>query len=169
MKRSQLNILLLQHFNNSEELIFQLYDEIFKCYTLEINNHKKSGKHSQAAQKEELINQIDKQIKNVHRTFSQNNPSTISTKTTIIWLKFNNVNDEMIIKTKNLFENIVSSFLIFDDPQECYSDVLCTDSVFLIIDDNYKEMSIATFQTLDNIKQIYRYNQSETKNEILFD
>jgi hypothetical protein len=73
----------------------------------------------------------------------------------------------MIIKTKNLFENIVSSFLIFDDPQECYSDVLCTDSVFLIIDDNYKEMSIATFQTLDNIKQIYRYNQSETKNEIL--
>jgi hypothetical protein len=58
-----LNILLLQHFNNSEELIFQLYDEIFKCYTLEINNHKKSGEHSQAAQKEELINQIDKQIK----------------------------------------------------------------------------------------------------------
>jgi hypothetical protein len=156
----------LGHFNKSEDLIFQLADQLYQCYIWEVDDDQRSGRNSQAIQKKEFANQIHKQLKEVYK----NNPSTISIKTTIIWLKFNDNNDQIIRNTKSLFENIVSSFLIFDDREECFSHI-CTDefnhSVFIIIDDNYKDMSIATLPNLNNVKKIYRYDSiKETKNGI---
>lgn len=118
------------------------------------------------------INPIHKQLKEIYRTFSRNNQTSISIKTTIIWFKFNDNNDKIITNTQKLFENLVSSFLIFDDCEECYSHI-CMDgfnhSVFLIIDDNYQERSIATLQTLNNIKQFYRSNQSGVRFKLTYD
>jgi hypothetical protein len=159
----------LGHYNDSKDFIFQLSDELLECYTREVKDHLRSDEICQATQKKELVNRIPKELKKVHRTFSQNDQTSICTETTIIWLKFNNNNDQIIIETENSFKNIVSSFMIFDDCEECFGH-LCTDglnhSVFLIIDNNYQEKSLATLQTLNNIKKMFRYNQLPSTKEI---
>jgi hypothetical protein len=146
-----------KHFNNAEDFIFELADEFYRCYISEMKDDIDPSK---------LTNPIHKQLKEVYRKFSRNNQRSISTETTIIWLKFNNKDDQMITNTQKLFKNIVSSFLIIDDCQECYGH-LCTDefnhSVFLIIDDNYQEKCLATLQTLENIKKMYRYDSIKEK------
>jgi hypothetical protein len=160
------------YFHNSEDFIFELADELYRCYMWEVNNDRRSGNTLASTYKNELANQIHKQLKEIHRTSSTNNQSIISTETIIIWLKFNNKNDQIITNTRILFENIVSSFIIFDDCEECFGH-LCTDefnhSVFLIIDDNYKDINLATLQALENIKQIYRYDQSGIRLRLTYD
>jgi hypothetical protein len=152
-------------FNNSEDLIFQLADELYRYYKWEANEDSRAGDNHAEKEKEEVANRIHKELKKVHQTFSENPKPPISTITTIVWLKSVHDNDNDTTIIQNRFKNIISSFLIFFDEQECFSYFLTTDYdnfVFLIIDNDYKDISIAGLQQLDKIKQIYRYDQTSS-------
>jgi hypothetical protein len=152
-------------FNDSEDLIFQLADELYRYYKWEANEDLRSGDNDAEKEKEEIANRIHKELKKVHQTFSENLKSPISTTTTttIVWLRSLQDNDDDIQKIQNLFEKIIPTFSIFFDSEECFNEVvtiLYDYSVFLIIDNDYQDISVVGFQQLQNIKQIYRYDQT---------
>jgi hypothetical protein len=161
----------LGHYTNSEDLIFQLADELYRYYNWESNEDLRSGDTSMANEKKELANQIHKELKKVHQRFSvdeNDDKPPICTITTIVWLKSNYDNDDVMTKIENLFKDLVSSFPIFYDEQECFSYVCTTEynnSVFIIIDNDYKDISVLGFRQLNNVKQIYRYDQSLSTKE----
>jgi len=154
-----------RRFNNSEDLIFQLADELYRYYKWEANEDFRSADNDKQKEKEEVANTIHKQLKKVHQIFSENPRPPISTITTLVWLKSHQDNDNDIKKIQNLFKNIVSSFPVFVYEQECYVDVCTTqydNSVFLIIDNDYQDISVVGFQQLENVKKIYRYDQTSS-------
>jgi hypothetical protein len=157
-------------FNNSEDIIFQLADELYRCYKWESNEDSRSGNTDTAQQKEELANQIHSNLKKIHQIFSKNDNESISIITTIVWLKSENTNENNIQQIQNLFENIIPSFSIFNNEHECHNHMVINEynhSVFLIIDNDYKDISVIGFKQINNVKQIHRYKQlSSTKDTI---
>jgi hypothetical protein len=155
-------------FTNSEDLIFQLSDELCDYYKWEATDDSRSGDSSLAKKKEEIANRIHPELKKVQGRFSENEDDDKLTTcaTALVWLTTMYDNDESITKIQNLFGNIVSSFSIFQDEQECYNymcTIECDHFAFLIIDDDYQDVS--GFQQFHNIKEIYRYVQSWANRE----
>jgi hypothetical protein len=162
-----------ERFSSSEDFIFQLADELYRYYKLEANNDSKAGDDSSAKGKEEIANRIHSELKKVYEGFSSSdtdNQSPICTTTTLVWLKSRYHNHNDVEKVQNLFKNIDLCFSIFDDKQECYGYVCTTEfksTVFLIIDAGYEDSSVADFQHLSNVKQIYRHvPSSSTKDTV---
>lgn len=158
----------LERFSDIEDLIFQLADELYRCYKQESKDDLRSGNTSLGNDKEELANQIHSELKkvdqhNFHDDNDDDTKSSICAITTVIYLKSRYNHKDGMKKIKNLLENIVSSFLIFNDEQECYSHICTNDynsSVFIIIDNDYRDGSIVGFQRLDNVRKIYHYDPS---------
>ncbi|CAF1351980.1 unnamed protein product [Adineta steineri] len=161
----------MERFDNCEDLMFQLADELHHYYKLEAIGDTKLGDISLAKEKEEQANRIHKELKEVHQRFSRidtNDKSDIYTITKLIWLQSTYNTDDDITKIQNLFENILPSCLIFTDEEECYCHICTTEInniIFLIIDTIYKDSSAIGFQQLNNVKKIYFYDQlSSQKN-----
>ena len=149
-----------QHYNDSEDLINELADELYRCYISEIEDDRKSDETILLKEKEEIANEIPKKIKELYQTTIQ---TLICPDTTIIWLGFCDEDNEIIKTIKRLLEENDLSFLNFNNPECCYY-YTCGEgsnhSLYLIIDDRYDDRSITTLLTLKNIKKIYRYNTS---------
>ncbi|CAF4278847.1 unnamed protein product [Rotaria sp. Silwood2] len=162
-----------ERFANSEDLIFQLADELYRCYKNEANDASRLGDNSLAKEKEELANQIHSELKKVHQAFfasnADNEPPTCTT-TTLVWLKPKPHNDNAMVKVQNHFKDILPLLSAFDDERECYDHVSTSvnnNFIFLIINTHLKDSSVAGFRQLRNVKQIYRYDQlSSTEDRI---
>jgi hypothetical protein len=161
-----------ERFSSSKNLIFQLADDLCRYYKLEANDDLKAGNTSSAKQKEELASRIHSEMKNVHKTFAANNTANklpIVTKTTLVFLKPKLHHDINMKDVQNLLNDIMSSFLTFDNEESCYDHVQRNEvenAVFIIIDTDYKNSVAARFQKLANVKNVYRYDQSSSMNEM---
>ena len=95
-----------------------------------------------------------------------------STTTSLIYLKSKDHEESAINKAENLFKDIVTSFSTFDDERECYRH-LCTNesdnAIFLIIATHCQDSSVAYFQRLSNVKQVYRFDQTSSSTKDLLD
>ncbi|CAF4342948.1 unnamed protein product, partial [Adineta steineri] len=60
-----------ERFDNCEDLMFQLADELYRYYKLEAIGYTKLGNISLAKEKEEKANRIHKELKEVHQRFSR--------------------------------------------------------------------------------------------------
>ena len=160
-----------RHFNNLKDLIFELSDELSHCYLWEMEKDLESGNKLQSDEKKEIAKQIPYQLKKLYRTqpnlFLENRPTNFSTKTTLIWLKHNNQNNQSIQFIRDKLKSIVTSFEIFSNLGDWHLHMLTNEiesSVFLIIDDQYQENDVAAVQQFNNIKHCYRFisKNSET-------
>ncbi|CAF4116876.1 unnamed protein product [Adineta steineri] len=155
-----------KRFDNCEDLMFQLADELYRYYKLEAIGDTKLGNISLAKEKEEKANRIHIELKEVHQRFSHidtTDKSEVCITTKLIWLQSTYNTDDDMIKIQNLFENILPSFLIFTNKEECHYHICTTEMnhiVFLIMDTIYKDSSAVGFQQFDNVKNIYFYDQS---------
>jgi hypothetical protein len=119
----------------------------------------KSGDLLMAEKKEKQASQIYSELKRVHQQYLVgSNDVTTSTTTTLLWLKSKMEDDAASVgKIQQVFEKIVSSFLVSDSLSECQnylSENKSAGAVFLIFG---TDRVVADFQQLPNIKGVYRY------------
>ncbi|CAM4915895.1 unnamed protein product [Rotaria socialis] len=163
---------LKQRFDNSEDLIFELADQLYRYYMLEAKEDSKQGDTYSAKEKEDLANRIHSELKKVFQNISTNivdDKPAVNSKTTFIQLKPLGDTDSIMKTMRRQYKNIVSDDFIFHDAEECFGHI-CTaeysNIVFLIINiQHYEESSITGFEFLENIKHIYRYNPSSIVND----
>ena len=157
----------IKYFDHLKDLLFELSDQLYRCYRWEMEKDLESGEKSLSNQKNELANQIHYQLKKLYRIKGDlflEKKSTISKSTTLIWLKSNNEYHESI---GNQLETLFTSFRLFSNLNDCYSHILTIENesaVYLIIDDEYKEKDVIGFFQLKHVKQIYRFVPN-SKNE----
>ncbi|CAF1499198.1 unnamed protein product [Rotaria magnacalcarata] len=163
---------LKQRFDNSEDLIFELADQLYRYYMLEAKEDSKQGNTYSAKEKEDLANRIHSELKNVFQNISTNtvdDKPTINSRTTFIQLKPRRDTDPIMKTMRKLYKNIVSDVFIFHDAEDCFGHI-CTaeysNIVFLIINiQHYEESSITGFEFLENVKHTYRYDPSSIVND----
>ena len=161
-----------ERFDNSEDLIFQLADELYRCYKHEASDDSKSGDANLAKEKEEIANRIHSELKKAHQRFSTNvsdhDKSPISTKTALVWLEYESNNEDVGANMQKRFGDILSSISTFKDQEECFCHV-CTNehdnTVFLIIDGDYKDSAVVGLSNLRNVKKIYSCNRTSSTNK----
>jgi hypothetical protein len=158
-----------ERFATAEDLIFQLADEIYRCYKKEESEYTISGDASMATIKAKQANQIHSELKKVHERYinDHNSHRGVTTATTLLWLKSELQDNTNVEKVQNLFEKVVSSFIVCDSKSICHNYLLENKSagaIFLIIDTNDDVSTVADFEKLPNIKGVYRYGPSDIAN-----
>ncbi|CAF1374168.1 unnamed protein product [Adineta ricciae] len=165
-----------KRFGNGEDLIYSLADEIYRCYMKESKEYLQNGDLINAKLKEEKANEIHHELKKIYKSISSlqtqisiSNPPL----TKLIWIKSKiQINHIEIEKIENHFSEVISSFLVFNDPLICHQRILDNEiqtKIFLIIDSNYDESIINDFQKLSNVKIVIRYGQISSENETIID
>ncbi|CAF2772041.1 unnamed protein product [Rotaria sp. Silwood2] len=158
-------------FDNGEDLICQLADELYRCYKKEANDFFISGDLSMAKSKENQADRIYRELKRIHESFfedDKNIKGSISTTTKLVWLKSKFQNDTEVKQMESLFSTFVSSFQTFDSEVDCQNYLLeskSNDAVFLIINADYRYSLTDEFQQLSNVKFVYLYEESSLKND----
>jgi hypothetical protein len=158
-----------ERFASSEDLIWQLADELYRYYKQEASDDFISGHTLLSKKKEELADQIHNELTHVHKKLLNSDTTkkqSIRSKTTLIWLQ-SNLPDDIIVENVQKLSEIVSFYLPFTDEKSCYYHVCQNqfdNSVFLIIDTHYKDSVLIRFQKLPNVKHVYRYGQSLSNN-----
>ncbi len=156
-----------ERFGSGIDLIFQLSDEIYRCYRKEVRECLESGDLSTAKIKEEFANKIHAELKNVYKSMSrEKNNSIISmdTTTTIIWLKLKMHGGSEMEGVRKLLSTFISSFVVFDNQTTCENYLLknkSTGLVYLIINTDHK---ISTLQQLSHVTTVY-YDEQISSNE----
>ena len=159
-----------ERFATGEDLIFQLADEIFRCYEREARAYSKAGDVLTAKKKEEQANRIHSELKKTHKKVSTDDRTTdepTCTTTRVIWLKSKLQHDIEVEKVKNLFSEVVSSFAVFDSPSDCRKNLFeheVVENIFLIIDADYEDSVVVDFQQRPNVKVVSRFGQSSPEN-----
>lgn len=159
-----------ERFATGEDLIFQLADELCRCYKTEANDYLISDDKSMAEIKEKQANRIHPELKTIHQNyFTDKNTyqQSIDTSTTLIWIKSKFQNDIEINTIQNHFSKVISSFQDFDNQTDCQNYLLedkTSGAVFLIINSDYEDSIVANFQQLSNVKFVYRLNESVITN-----
>ena len=67
-----------ERFDNGDDLIFQLADEIYKCYKTEAQQHIRTGDLIAAKTKEGLANQIHSELKKAYNSVFTCNHTTLA-------------------------------------------------------------------------------------------
>ncbi|UJR38682.1 hypothetical protein I4U23_031348 [Adineta vaga] len=164
-----------ERFATGEDLIFLLADEIYRCYNKEAKAYFESGDLLKANRKEEQANQIHNELKKTHKRFFRREITidiSTSTITRIIWLKSKLQNDIETERIKNLLDEIVSSFLVFDNLSDCCEylhEHETSAHIFLIIDTDYDDLIVNDFRKRPNMKIVCRYGKSSSNNETTID
>lgn len=164
-----------ERFATGEDLIFQLADEIFRCYEKEARAYSDAGDVLAAEIKEEQANRIHSELKKTHTKVSAHDITTDTltcTTTRAIWLKSKLRHDIEVEKVKNLFSEIVSSFAVFDSPSDCRKNLFeyeVVENIFLIIDTDYEDSVVVDFQQRPNVKMVSRFGQSSPENGKVID
>jgi hypothetical protein len=160
-----------ERFATGEDLIFQLTDELYRCYKKEANDYLIVGNTAMAEIQEKQASRIHSELKTAHQNyFASKNSSTASicTTTTLVWLKSKSKNDTEVREMQNLICKVVSSFQAFASHASCQTYLLdhkTAGTVFLIISTDYEDSIVADLQQLPNVKFVYRYGQPSMKNE----
>ena len=108
-------------FGSGLDLLFQLADEIYRCYMKEAREYVQSGDLTTANIREEYAKQIHTELKRIYNSISKNNPPSmeksidITTTTAIVWLDMNTQQTIIVDRLNKLLSTIVSSFSVFDD------------------------------------------------------
>ncbi|CAF4126276.1 unnamed protein product [Rotaria magnacalcarata] len=156
-------------FAADEDLICQLADELYRHYTKEAQKYFHLGNVKMSNGQECLANRIYSELRNVHNniiTLENNNPSFVCPKTVLIWLKSKMQDYDNANQLQKYFNEIVSSYSSFynqDDRQHYLRNDENIGGIFLIIDVDYNESIVATFEHLSNVKCLYRYGQSKSE------
>ena len=162
-----------ERFANTEDLIFQLADELCRHYKSEAAGDLGSNNPTLAKEKEKIANQIHSELQAVYRDLSKNEndeKSLPSTTTSLIYLQSKDREESDINKVENLLQEIVTSFSTFDNERECYRHLRTNEldsAVFLIIATHCPDSAVASFQCLSNVKHVYRLGQTSSSTEDL--
>lgn len=144
-------------------------------YRIESDEDVKIGKIDLGERKKNLANQIEQEMKNIHRKYSQNdihNQLPIFTETIIVYLMLNEYNENMMTKIENFYSNFYTNLRIFNDKNEFQSSMLTDNydaSKFVIVVSNDQKPCTIAFQQFNNIKEIYYIQQSLSTSGILND
>ncbi|CAF1123993.1 unnamed protein product [Adineta steineri] len=165
-----------ERFASSEDLMFQLSDELCRHCLLEAKQDIQSNDKFLAQEKEQLINKIHNQLKKVYEEFSttdNDNKTLIRIRApTIIVLKSHQNENNSMERLKNLLKDIVT-FTIFDDQEKFYLHMRTNEKdneVFLIIDNEYAEFSTIGFEFFPNVKKVYRSSSTNnTRDNLSFE
>jgi hypothetical protein len=155
-----------KRFATGEDLICQLADEMYRCYTKETLKHFLRGDVKMAKDKENLANRIHSELRNAYQKtiiIDQDSQSFVCTKTELVWLKSKMQDDVNVEQVQKDFSEIVSCYSSFGDEYDCQHHLSNNENVivvFLIIDTHYDESIITTFEYLNNVKRLYRYGGS---------
>lgn len=147
-------------FGSGLDLLFQLADEIYRCYIKE---------------EREYANQIHVELKRIYNSISKNNLSTeksidTTTTTAIVWLNMNTQQTTTTERLNKLLSMLVSSFVVFDDQITCEQYLIQNKSmgmVFLVINTEQQISYGMDFRELSNIKIIYYYEKASLQSESL--
>ncbi|CAF3373738.1 unnamed protein product [Rotaria socialis] len=156
-------------FATDEDLICQLADELYRHYTKEAQKYFHLGNVKMSNDQERLANRIYSELRNVHNniiTLENNNPSFVCPKTELIWLKSKMQDYANVDQLQTYFNELVSSYSSFynqDDCQHYLRNDKNIGGIFLIIDIDYNESIVTTFEHLSNVKCLYRYGQSKSE------
>jgi hypothetical protein len=157
-----------ERFGSGRDLIFQLADEIYRCYKKEARECLESGDLTTAKIKEEFANKIHEELKRVYNsmlTHNNNVMTPIDTTTAIVWLGLKLQGEIEMERVRTLLSSFVSSFLAFDNQSTCENYLLenkFAGFVYLIINTDH-EISIGT--DLPHIKIVYYNEQILSNNE----
>ena len=153
-----------KRFTTGAHFIFQLADELYRCYKKEAQDYRKSGYFSIAKIKEELANRIHEELKKAYKsvlTDKNNITAVVDTVVTVIWLRSERHETE-VKQLQDMIDNIVSSFQAFDSEVACQNYLQINEScgvVYLIINTDYRHPNVTAFQQLSNVKTVYLYGQ----------
>jgi hypothetical protein len=163
-----------ERFGTGEDLIYQLADEVYRCYKKEASDDFKSGNLWMAEKKGKQADGIHSELWKVQERYLATNKTTkasaCAAKTIIVWLKSQSQDNTEVEKVYELFSKVVSSFLVFDSHLDCHKYLLKNErdnAVFLIISNDYENWIVSDFQQLSNVKEAYHYGQSSSKNETI--
>lgn len=162
-----------ERFGSGMDLIFQLADEIYRCYRKEEKEYFLSGHYSIAKTKEKFSSKIHEELKRVYNTMVKDNNNnsmmtSIDTTTTIVWLRLTVQGKIEMERMRMLLSSCISSFLAFDNQSTCENYLLKNKSdgfIYLIINTDHK-ISIET--VLQGVKIVYYYEQSNNFNDLCF-
>jgi len=154
-----------QRFASIDDLISRLVDEIIDKYRSEANEYNKLGDIKKAKEQNEQINQIYRELKQIH-----DKPMKISDNITpiLIWLISNTKTNEE--DTNYIQENIgkyFSEYRIFFNESE-FHECIATENdtnMFVIIYTEYLESIAKGLRQFLNVKYVYRYGESKTEDK----
>ncbi|UJR24514.1 hypothetical protein I4U23_005889 [Adineta vaga] len=156
-------------FGSDEDLMFQLSDELYRCYQWEANEDWRDDQEIISKQKEEIAKNIHEQLTKVYENFPETNLNDqlpLSTITRIVYLKRQqNDNNNRFDKLKNLCKDLVTSCTSFDDPEECWFDMLAHEedkTIFLLINKDYSDNDIVSLLANSSLAKVYRYSPIQT-------
>jgi hypothetical protein len=161
-----------RRFDNGEDLIFQLADEIYRCYTKEARECLQSGDSFIAKRKEEIAKNIHGELKKVYKSVSKGDVTikeSINTNTIVVWLTPNLKDSVEPKKLELILHDVISSILIFKNQSDFLSFLQKREYdavVFLIITTDYNNFD---YQQVSNVKYIYRYEKPSSKKEAIID
>ena len=145
-------------FGSGLDLLFQLADEIYRCYMKE---------------EREYANQIHVELKRIYNSISKDNPPSMEksidiTTTAIVWLNMNTRQTTTTERLKKWLSMLVSSFVVFDDQITCEQYLIQNKSmgmVFLVINTEQQISFGMDFRELSNMKIIYYYEKASLQSE----
>ena len=157
-----------ERFGSGRDLLFQLTDEVSRCYQKEVIECFQSGDGGTAKIKEAFANRIYTELKRVYNEASgeKNNAKTLmNTRVTIVWLelKMNGRND--MERMRRLLSTFISSFVAFENQMICEHYLLHNESaglVYLIINTDQQVFVEARLQQLPQLKMIYHDEQTSS-------
>jgi len=153
-------------FISSDDLIFQLADDLSYYYQWEAKSDATLGYTYSAQEKEKCASNIHVILTNIHKQFSASQPP-LYISPTLIYLTSSS--DNMMIKNmKELFDNIVTKSLLFDDQHSCYQYLQNNEkssSIFLIVDYDYDDTVINRLKNFVCVKKVYQCKKSMMKSD----
>jgi hypothetical protein len=162
-----------ERFATGEDLICQLADEMYRCYTKEASKYFGLNDPKMAKEKENLAKQIHNELRKAHQkivTLDNNIQSLVCTRTELVWLKSKSQDDVKVDQLQHDLSEIVSYPQSFDNEYDC-QNYICNDRnvfvVFLIIDTHYNQSIITNFEHLNNVKRLYRYGKSPLEDKTI--
>lgn len=167
-----------EHFNNVKDLIFELADQLYRIYRQESIDDLNCSQIQKGLIKEIISKEIYIQLENLYKQFHSIEEQQQAKQIQLIWLKFNQENKILIKKLEEILKGRIESFVYFDNADDLFNYFLLTKvdySIYLIIDNEYNEQSIAAIQQFNSIEKMYRYSTPSNKlnenyrNKILLD
>jgi len=151
-----------QRFSTSEQLIFQLANELFRYYKTEAKEDLQSGNSFESEIKETIANKIYHELKKAYQSVPATTTtitSSVDTTVTLICLTSESHRTEME-QLKKILDGIVS---ICEPPISAKDKSFGT--VFVIQDTNYEDEIVTNLRESLNIKTIYYYGDISSKHK----
>lgn len=158
-------------FPTGEDLIFQLADELYRCYKLEASDLLDSGDTDSAKQKEELADRIHDELKKAYTsTVKEDNSDAISADTTtvIVWLKSKMEDDAEVKKAQDLLDGIAPPFELLHSEiawQNYLQNTKSCGTLFLITDSDEVNLIPTDLHSSFNVQAVYRYGKTSSIND----